>query len=256
MSSLEDAMSRFPNEILRLDDPLISDIRSRLSSLPSTLSSQEKYEARHPLRSPIALRSEFPPRTSSHNSRRIPHPTTSPTLPRTSAYTQFQGIYVPQSRHPSSYKHPPSSHLNTQSLRRIFPHSSEFMRSALYVYVLIHAFITSLPRSIPPRTSSLHALQAPSQFTQLPPKAVALLGLPRDANELGLFPQQEEVVSNRRIQDLGKGTRKCIYTLIGIMDLNCDAASEGLDNLDLEYPSILIRSLEEVVRNSEGRVSS
>jgi hypothetical protein len=245
---LEKVISRFPNDVLLLDDPLVSSIRSQISSLSSAFSSQERYEARHPLRSPIALRSEFPPRTSSYNQSGMQQSTTLRPSPKISGRTQIQGIYAPHSR-----RHP-SSHINTQSLRSIFPQSSEFMRSALYVYILIHTFINSLPRPIPPRTSSLHDPQVTSHLTQIPSKAIALLDLHRNANELGIFIQLDEVISSRRLQDLGINIRKCIYTLISTMDSSCHVVSEGFENVDLESPSILLRSLEEVVRNCEGRI--
>ncbi|KAE8443689.1 hypothetical protein EG329_001461 [Mollisiaceae sp. DMI_Dod_QoI] len=264
IGSLEALTIGFPSSILLPDSPCISVIRSQnmypcsppamdqCTTSSATLKSPFGHEfPRPPSYQPAGdpKTTNFPPHQKDFSSS-----TTNSLLPPYHHVQTMQPSSLPISAAPTCLYLPDLS-----SLQRIFPQTSDFMRSALYAHIVAHIFVTSLSppmKKLQPSCLSGRRRDTPHWTSSpLSLKAASVLGIPHQDSDPTGDSAEKQLQFKVRIQALQQTLRKCIYYLISVMDSTLGI--EDTTELDDSGPGfsngkLFIRTLEEVVRNCEG----
>ncbi|TAQ88674.1 hypothetical protein B7494_g2999 [Chlorociboria aeruginascens] len=131
---------------------------------------------------------------------------------------------------------------NLRPLRRIFPHTSDFLRSALYAHIIGYSYTTSLANFSPHPSSLLHASSS-SPNINIPFKAADTFGIPSGAVITPAPRTPDEDFVTIRIRHLEERLRGCIARLVTAM--KGSGASRYEDKgIDVRF----LRSLVEVVK--------
>jgi hypothetical protein len=261
ISSLEASISSFPSTILLPDTPCISAIRSREIHLVSPPVMPQCHISASPLRSPFGQEFPRPPTNPQNHKPRMFSSSLqwqNPSFPITSNGSPYSSSPMRSSSLPIVM--PPTSLFppDLTPLMRIFPKTSDFMRSVLYAHIIAHTFITSLSTSTQRSQidhPSSHRRDTPHWTSSpLSPKAANVLGIAVQDSDPTRDSAEKQLQFKIRLQALQQTLRKCIYCLTSVMDSNLGI--EDVPDLDdngtgCNNGKLFIRTLEEVVRGCE-----
>ncbi|KAL3419951.1 hypothetical protein PVAG01_08450 [Phlyctema vagabunda] len=268
VEALNRSVSGFPSTMLLLDAPCIALIRKHIRQFPSDIDPASPLLSPFPTpaerrynRSPLrhnnrtrerkAVLSYVPARPRSPSNHRLPRLDTNMNF----ISTNFASP-LPSPVDSSEYRPSTSSTLssnatsktpshNLQPLRTIFPKTSDFMRSALYAYILAYIFINSLSQPTSP-----HHLQLSSASirSKVPSKAASTLGIPTGTP----LPNAAADGFSTLVSKIEDGVSACIRKLVGGMEGRVGWSVEQGDGgrfLD----RVFLRALVEVVKGCELR---
>ncbi|PQE15143.1 hypothetical protein CJF31_00007237 [Rutstroemia sp. NJR-2017a BVV2] len=285
ISTIEDSTTNFPSKMLLADTPCVSTIRSHLSSAkvsPQASKLQSK---------PKSLKLHIPSTSFSSSTSSLdrllrththPRPQTicySPISAGTSIYSplDIDTPLTPPFSPPnfSSTFQATTTKPNLNPLRSIFPHSSDFLLSSLYAYIMSYTYLTTLPSnsipsssstpSHPPTYASNSRLHRTPSFTRssfgIPAKAASTLGINieglRNGKSAGMGSKGKTAKTTRK-EDLEAAVLRCIGKLLegmeGVKNGGAAAEKKGKkgEKEKEKLEGWMVRSLVEVVRGGEG----
>lgn len=252
ISALKESTSGFPSTMLLPDTPCIAAIRSVLQQAyclkPSSMNFPSPPSA---CGTSMSWHSDEVDSVCQQNSAATSLPPRSSDAisdANNTSFLDFQLDSPPAEEDEPCWEFPfPSTKLDLGPFRNIFPHTSDFMRSALYAHVLAYHFITTHDTS----QSSHSSFDVPFYTTnsQGPPsKAASTLGLASSAKLARIINMDSSGLMIRPM-DLEGSLLSCISQLMGGMEGRVSKHNKEATAVDRAF----VRALVEVVKGCEER---
>ncbi len=247
ISDIEDVVSGFPSTMLVPDTPCIAAIRLDLANSRSPTPASTPDPSAQVSRRPGHQKNAKSVQNFSRH-RRIPL-TTSRSSPMVHT-TAWRTSYISEALTSAPLDFAPTPGL--EALHRLFPNSSEFTRLALNAHIIAYTFISSLPNTERPHTSSRRRRDTP-YWTSSPSssQAATVLAYPRASNTVTYTSSSG---LQTRIADLKTSIRRCVFRLLNNMDPSIckeDATRPLHDDRVSGVGAAMLRAVEEIVRGCE-----
>jgi hypothetical protein len=233
ISVIDEYTSNFPSRMLLPDAPCVSEVRALLHR-PMLPSRRRLQSGDEDPKSPLACPTDFPSSRNIKHRRPPRHRRHSFFISNThSSIEDPQHSFDPRKLDNEFALAPP----DLEPSRRVFPDTSNFMRSTLYAHVLVYTFISSLNDSTSPSPigHEIHHHRAESH-------------VPTEGGSLGI--SSIDTLSTLDAREIEENLRNCIGILVAEMEGHHDA--EGFYEIKSRcINESLLRTLVEVVKSCE-----